>query len=291
MSLPRPLLLTLLVVSLLPGTLAQDSDDGSGGTPQIEGTGTSKVAITGAIIGGLLLIIALGAIAIYGIDRWRSRRRAKTAPFAPLPIRSDDGEYRYLALPPRTSTLPTKSEGDIYDHGPFYPGAGATRSISATSLVTTQNSRQYSSVPSNSSTRYGGSPTVSSPSASTLRFSVDAPSMSPPSSPNPRRYSGAPSRSSTSTRYSAAPPGLSPTASTLRFEPYTGPIHSDSVSQPAAPSPRYPPRPAPNPTPSFRSAQSYTRGTPSPPVSLRNDQGRARSGSILSGATSSTLSQ
>ncbi|KAF7358027.1 hypothetical protein MVEN_00849800 [Mycena venus] len=110
--------LILVVAYLLHSALAQQ-DQGSG-APSIDGGQDSKVAITGAIIGGVLVVIALLAVGVYGIERCLSRRRAKTAHgrFAPLPTQAEDEPYRYLSLPP--ATRPANKD---YGHGPFYPGS------------------------------------------------------------------------------------------------------------------------------------------------------------------------
>jgi len=141
-----PTTLILLVVSLLHSALAQDD-----GSPHVDGASNSKVAVTGAIIGGVLVVIALLAVAVYGIERWMSRRRAKTARFAPLPTFSEAEEapYRYLSLPP--ATRPAKS----YGHGPFYPGSALSPPASPNARTTSE---------------YGGASPTRSPGAQSVRF-------------------------------------------------------------------------------------------------------------------------
>ncbi|KAJ7354358.1 hypothetical protein DFH08DRAFT_933883 [Mycena albidolilacea] len=106
---PFPSAIVLCVVALsMHSARAQD-----GKASDIEDKGqNSKIAITGVVIGGILFIIALLALAVYGIDRCMSRRRAKKGPkFTPLPTTSrEDEPYRYL--------MPLKNSR----HGPFYPG-------------------------------------------------------------------------------------------------------------------------------------------------------------------------
>ncbi|KAF7324092.1 hypothetical protein MKEN_00631600 [Mycena kentingensis (nom. inval.)] len=112
---PVPLALPLLLA-------LRATAQGSGTDAHIEGTETSKFAITGAVIGGILLLLSLVAVAIYGIDRWLSRRRAREARFAPLPTNPLDGDveakphepYRYLATTkPVTPTTPRANVGYI----------------------------------------------------------------------------------------------------------------------------------------------------------------------------------
>ncbi|KAJ7502615.1 hypothetical protein B0H11DRAFT_1989368 [Mycena galericulata] len=147
---------TLAVAVLLPVMSAQAAD-----VTQSYGGQTSSIAITGIIIGAVLFVLSLVALAVYGIERCLYRRRAKSAKFTPLPTQEETEPYQYLSLPPamriakdgqspsgsyyigatssppvspnaRTSTYgdasPVRSPGarsvrfDTYGHGPFYPG-------------------------------------------------------------------------------------------------------------------------------------------------------------------------
>ncbi|KAJ6483951.1 hypothetical protein C8R45DRAFT_999795 [Mycena sanguinolenta] len=92
--------------SLLHSARAQSEGTVSGGQD-------SKVAITGAVIGGVLLIIALLGIAVYGIERCIARRRAARTggTFTPLPTtqsKEDSESYRYLMSPPATPPAKNK---------------------------------------------------------------------------------------------------------------------------------------------------------------------------------------
>ncbi|KAJ7885322.1 hypothetical protein B0H14DRAFT_3737293 [Mycena olivaceomarginata] len=128
---PLPSALILCVVALsMHSARAQDRK-----ATDIEDKGqNSKIAITGVVIGGILFIIALLALAVYGIERCISRRRAKKGPkFTPLPTTSQEDEpYRYL--------IPLK------DHrcGPFYPGDPPASPNSRTT-VSQPSSPAYSS--------------------------------------------------------------------------------------------------------------------------------------------------
>ncbi|KAF7376887.1 hypothetical protein MSAN_00106400 [Mycena sanguinolenta] len=107
MSFATPSTLRLIVASsLLHSAYAQTEGTVSNGQ-------NSKVAITGAVIGGVLLIIALLAVAVYGIERCIARRRAaKTGgTFTPLPTtqsKEDSEPYRYLMSPPATPPAKNK---------------------------------------------------------------------------------------------------------------------------------------------------------------------------------------
>ncbi|KAK6996884.1 hypothetical protein R3P38DRAFT_3370698 [Favolaschia claudopus] len=142
---PLPSALMLLLAA---SALAQDNNEGK---PHIDGGQDSKVAITGVVVGGILVIIALLAVAIYAIDQYLYRRRLRrrhSAPptkFAPstygygkftrLPTDDDDDKsYRYLIpLPPAASLSISPAKANAkkdYGHGPFYPvtplSAGST---------------------------------------------------------------------------------------------------------------------------------------------------------------------
>nr|GAT46661.1 predicted protein [Mycena chlorophos] len=88
-----------------------DDDDDDDGT-HIEGTSSSSFAMVGAVIGGILLLIALIALVGYGVGRWRSRRRDKQARFAPLPTFDAEQAYephRHLATPGPSKGVPRLS--------------------------------------------------------------------------------------------------------------------------------------------------------------------------------------
>ncbi|KAJ7140819.1 hypothetical protein C8R44DRAFT_974566 [Mycena epipterygia] len=191
-----PSTLILLASLFLPAT-AQDGE-----TPQIDGAQNSKVAITGAIIGCILVVLALIAVAVYCIERCL-RRRVKPASFTPLPTQSEEEPYRYLSLPP--AARPTKS----YRHGPYYPGA--------TSPPTSPNAR----------TSYGGGSPLRSPGANSVRFDVyghgpyypgSMTQASPPTSPNARVSSP------------RAPPRSSLIVEPFRTDPRSAIHSSDSTS-------------------------------------------------------------
>ncbi|KAK7001497.1 hypothetical protein R3P38DRAFT_3368378 [Favolaschia claudopus] len=141
------LLPSALMLLLAASALAQDSTGNDEGTPHIDGGQDSKVAITGVVIGGILVIIALLAVAIYAIDQYLYRRRLRAPPTKTFPstythgkftrLPTEDDDYRYLIpLPPAAATLsisPTKANANAkkdYGHGPFYPvtplSAGST---------------------------------------------------------------------------------------------------------------------------------------------------------------------
>ncbi|KAJ7187829.1 hypothetical protein C8R46DRAFT_1052738 [Mycena filopes] len=137
----------LLLVLALPMASGQDDT-----TTHIDSAMNSKVAITGAIIGGVLLLLALIAVAVYCIERCIRRRR--DAKFTPVPTQSAEAEpYQYLSMPPRRAkdrgsyypatssplaspdgrrssryASPVRNSGarasqvDTYGHGPYYPG-------------------------------------------------------------------------------------------------------------------------------------------------------------------------
>ncbi|KAJ6573481.1 hypothetical protein DFH09DRAFT_1277097 [Mycena vulgaris] len=158
-----PSTLILLVVSFLPPAAAQTD-----GTPHIDGGQNSKVAITGAIIGVVLVVLSLIAVGVYCVERCLHRR--KMARFTPLPVQSEVGPYQYLSLPP--PTRPAK--GSRYGHGPYYPGS--------TSPPASPNARASS---------YGGGSPLPSPGAHSLRFDpyghgpyYPGSTASPPASPN-----------------------------------------------------------------------------------------------------------
>ncbi|KAJ7689604.1 hypothetical protein B0H17DRAFT_1202240 [Mycena rosella] len=163
-----PTALVLLVVSLLPSTAAQD------GTPHIDGAQNSKVAITGAIIGAVLVVISLIAVAVYSIERCLHRR--KSTSFTPLPTQSEAEPYQYLSLP-----RPPKS--DPYGHGPYYPGnvasppaspnPRASRSTYAGSPLRSPGGRSVHFDPYEHGPYYPGSPPAS----------PHAPASSPRASP------------------------------------------------------------------------------------------------------------
>ncbi|KAJ7057606.1 hypothetical protein C8F01DRAFT_1150442 [Mycena amicta] len=112
-SRPRRLSLLLVATSTLPLVVAQSTDDSD---THIAGTQTSKFAITGAIIGGVLLLISFIAVGIYGIDRWLSRRRQARGRFAPLPTLEVSEPYRYLATVPYLHPPPRRG-----NHPPAKP--------------------------------------------------------------------------------------------------------------------------------------------------------------------------
>ncbi|KAJ7225242.1 hypothetical protein B0H12DRAFT_1149391 [Mycena haematopus] len=169
MSCATPSTLSLFVVSSLLHSAVAQTD------ATVDGSQNSKVAITGAIIGGarhdtcsgilttvpiysytvILLIIALVAVAVYGIERCIARRRAAKAggmftPFPTTQSKEDSEPYRYLMLPPPTplakndsfhsgqaasplaspsilmsstlSSVKPSADFDPYANGPFYPG-------------------------------------------------------------------------------------------------------------------------------------------------------------------------
>ncbi|KAJ7159077.1 hypothetical protein C8R43DRAFT_994889 [Mycena crocata] len=155
-------ILLLLLVFLFPTAMAQDSSNA-----KITGTQNSKVAITGAVIGGVLVIICLIAVAVYGIDRCIHRRRRRPIEFTPVPTTEP---YQYLSSPPamrlaksspyrhdsyysgtptspnaRTSTYSettlARSPGarsatfDPYKHGPFYPVKVASPPTSSSTKI------------------------------------------------------------------------------------------------------------------------------------------------------------
>ncbi|KAJ7849415.1 hypothetical protein B0H14DRAFT_2765632 [Mycena olivaceomarginata] len=130
---PLPSALVLCVVTVALSMHSARAQDGQ--ATDIEDKGqNSKIAITGVVIGGILFIIALLALAVYGIDRCMSRRRAKKGPkFTPLPTTSrEDEPYRYL--------MPLKN----YHRGPFYPGDPPASPNSRTT-VSQPSSPAYSS--------------------------------------------------------------------------------------------------------------------------------------------------
>lgn len=205
---PLPSALVLCVVALsMHSARAQD-----GKATDIEDKGqNSKIAITGAVIGGttirswyivsrvltmtlrrpgILLIIALLALAVYGIERCISRRRAKKGPkFTPLPTTSrEDEPYRYL--------MPLKD----YRHGPFYPGDPPASPNSRTT-VSQPSSPAYSSKAQSvrSFDPYAHGPYYPGPNDSTMPRVVSPLRPSFPSSqstlvfePLPENYRGTP---------------------------------------------------------------------------------------------------
>ncbi|KAJ7457880.1 hypothetical protein FB451DRAFT_1274484 [Mycena latifolia] len=138
---PLPFALVLVAMSLLSPTAAQT------GTPHIDGAQNSKVAITGAIIGGVLIVLSLIAVAVYCIERCLHRRRNSTR-FTPLPTldQSEAEPYQYLSLP-------RPAMGGRSGHGPFYPGSVASPPASP-----------------NSHMSYGSGSPLRSPGAQSLRF-------------------------------------------------------------------------------------------------------------------------
>ncbi|KAJ7762627.1 hypothetical protein B0H16DRAFT_1529429 [Mycena metata] len=154
----------ILLVAALPTVFGQDEP-----TTHIDQAQNSKVAITGAVIGGILLLIALIAIAVYGIERCLHRRRETK--FIPLPTQSSETEpYQYLSLPKRTA-----------NKGQYYPGP----------------SSPLASPDALSSIYGGGASPAGSPGAQSVRFDTyghgpyyPGPSLaSPPASPNYGRVS------------------------------------------------------------------------------------------------------
>ncbi|KAK6996898.1 hypothetical protein R3P38DRAFT_3068318, partial [Favolaschia claudopus] len=123
-----------LMLLLAASALAQKGNGDNEGKPHIDGGQNSTVAITGVVIGGILVTIALLAVLIYAIDQYLYRRRLRAPPtkanpstyayrkFTRLP--TDDDDYRYLVpLPPAASLSisPTKANArKDYGHGPFY---------------------------------------------------------------------------------------------------------------------------------------------------------------------------
>ncbi|KAF7304513.1 hypothetical protein HMN09_00853900 [Mycena chlorophos] len=149
---PRLEILALIsATSTLAAAQNPDGDDDDG--THIEGTSSSSFAMVGAVIGGILLLIALIALVGYGVGRWLSRRRDKQARFAPLPTYDGDQiyePYRPLATPRPPQGVPrlaapiarvradevaaprTPSNGSL----PGAPSASASHSNSTTSIET-----------------------------------------------------------------------------------------------------------------------------------------------------------
>ncbi|KAJ7034075.1 hypothetical protein C8F04DRAFT_1102973 [Mycena alexandri] len=153
----------ILLVAALPTVFGQDEP-----TTHIDGAHNSKVAITGAIIGGILLLLALIAVAVYCIERCLHRRRETK--FTPLPTQSTETEpYQYLSLPKRTA-----------NKGQYYPAPSSPLAS-----------------PDARSSRYGGASPARSPGAQSIRFDTyghgpyypGTSLASPPASPNSARVS------------------------------------------------------------------------------------------------------
>ncbi|KAJ6603722.1 hypothetical protein B0H10DRAFT_2229770 [Mycena sp. CBHHK59/15] len=232
-----PSALMLFIAALLPSAMAQTS------TPQIEDTQNSKVAITGAIIGGILVVLVLVGVAVYLIERACHRRRKPTS-FARLPTHSEAEPYQYLSLPPLSATKPLKGSphypgtaspsespnvqvsfygggsplrspgapsfrADSYSHGPFYPGASSPP----------ENPHIQASFHTG-----GGASPLRSPAAHSFRIDPYGHGPFYPESPDLRAsfHSGG-----------GASPLRSPAAQSFRVDPYGhGPSYPGSIPSP-----------------------------------------------------------
>ncbi|KAJ7614922.1 hypothetical protein FB45DRAFT_936437 [Roridomyces roridus] len=175
----------------------------------------SKVAITGIIIGAILIVLSLVAVAVYGIDRWMSRRRSKKgssgAKFMPLntveEVKDTVGSksYRYLATPapirlpagrdvpsplapsPSASATSFGSTGgsaaqsmhfDPYGRGPYYPESPQSR-VNVSQSPGTQSTYGHGPF-------YPESPSRPTQSPKTPSFQRSASTSTSASSPPPR---------------------------------------------------------------------------------------------------------
>ncbi|KAJ7723465.1 hypothetical protein DFH07DRAFT_278875 [Mycena maculata] len=236
----------LFVASLLPAVSAQDDT-------QIDGAQNDKVAITGAIIGAVLVVLALVAVGVYGIERCLSRRRAKSArsrtKFTPLPTQLEGEPHQYLSTLPPAIRLPKNGRDSHYSvttSSPLSPNARGS---------------SYGRVASDSPAR--------SPGAQSVQFDPYGHGpFYPVSSDSPVR---------------------SPGAQSVRFDPYGhGPFYPGCTSSPPASpnalasSPREPPLPS-HKGKSFRkdsqntlysSSASQIRSTTPSSSSLRGSEAR-----------------
>ncbi|KAJ7289292.1 hypothetical protein C8J57DRAFT_1277243 [Mycena rebaudengoi] len=214
-------MLRLSLLLVLTATMAGMAQAQQTGPSHITNTENSRVAITGAVIGCILVVLALVAVAVYGIERWCARRRkarggtTHNAVGYSQVIEREPG-YRYLALlPPPASakrgpfypgsvssppaspspSTPTSFRGNRYAHGPFYPGSATSGSMSLASPPASPNSRRGVS-----------SPSTPSRSPGTPSFRVDGLPPSPYSvsrymKPRPQSLSTADSPSSSTFEY------------------------------------------------------------------------------------------
>ncbi|KAF8176870.1 hypothetical protein K438DRAFT_1846283 [Mycena galopus ATCC 62051] len=164
----------IVILSLLHFVRAQTQDGA------IAGTQTSKFAITGAVIGGVLLIIALLAVALYGMDRWLARRRAakKRGSFTRLPKAEEP--YRYLMPLPTTPATPSAKD---YIYEPLYSSSSPLASPSIQS--SSEGSAKPPSTLSLSSVEPSHFDPYASESLDMYSTRTDRVAPPPPASPSP----------------------------------------------------------------------------------------------------------